>query len=985
MNEELLQKIPLFAQLSYREQRALAKHIQPEMYRRDEVIFAVNDDSDALYIIEIGWVSLSTDGRTTLVNLGPGSLIGDTDFFSGAPRAMTARATAEVQVWVLSHQTLHSLINSHPELGLTLSQTLARPIRQMIPYLANKLAQTSALQTLSLDGHQVIASLLTVQVVQAGHTLFQIGDEAKNLYLIERGLIRLTDDQERFYDLEPNDLFGEMALLTGKPYSQTAHAVEDSLVWFLDASNFQTVVKQYPDVRTLLSRAVTMPLSQSDQTQARPVLQGVSLFSALPPEALADIASHLLLRHVSAGEDIYRLDEPGDAMYIVESGEISLKDAQNQPLSQRTTGYVFGEVALLTGKNRTETAAALSHANLWSLSRSDFDTLLAKYPQLSAALGSSLQEHLRAADDHLVEKHLQQLATLGGLSRTQLDEISAYLYARRYQAGDIIYQEGTPSQALYFIENGQVERFASTQPGPVSLSALSSGDFFGETALLSGRPHTETVRTPAGADIWVLNKQDFDELVYKHPNFSAVVNRMMSDRMVEAMDLLRNRLAVQPTQQIPPASSSTPAPSRPRPPINPQIPPQAVSSQRSRPMPPPSPPSRPNRPMSKGTSPIPPPNLSRGRGANGSGERISSKPNSPKSSAQSGSGRPSNANSPPSRFGSALAKSSVQTQGPRNGQVQRASRKSRPQTSRNIAREASKIGSGIKGHIDNTSYWFANMPLGTKVGLFIFIFVIIWICGIAAPSLVIQALAAAIFGEDSQFLVDGQKPANIVSRSLAQNGLVAALPFVETTTPTLTPSPSPSATPSPSTTPVSTPLPTFTHTPTLTPTPEDTPTPTLIPTDTLTPIPILTNIHSRPRAPINTPAPEPTPTPDVDYIVAKVRKLTPCENAGKHHIFIRVLSASGQGLNNVPVKIAWGPNSQDHVINHTEPKDRGDGFIEYAMFKGTYSVEVMGAKSQVASGITADYQTDEACEATGDAVGNSLFHASFEVVLQRTF
>jgi hypothetical protein len=120
-------------------------------------------------------------------------------------------------------------------------------------------------------------------------------------------------------------------------------------------------------------------------------------------------------------------------------------------------------------------------------------------------------------------------------------------------------------------------------------------------------------------------------------------------------------------------------------------------------------------------------------------------------------------------------------------------------------------------------------------------------------------------------------------------------------------------------------------------------------------------------------------------VVTKVRKLTPCENQGNHHIYIRVVDANGAGMNNVPVKIAWGPNSQDNVIAKTEAKDRGNGFIEFAMFKGTYNVEVMGAKSQVASGITPDFQQDEPCVESGNAVGNSLFHASFEVVFQRTY
>ena len=48
-------------------------------------------------------------------------------------------------------------------------------------------------------------------------------------------------------------------------------------------------------------------------------------------------------------------------------------------------------------------------------------------------------------------------------------------------------------------------------------------------------------------------------------------------------------------------------------------------------------------------------------------------------------------------------------------------------------------------------------------------------------------------------------------------------------------------------------------------------------------------------------------------------------------------------------------------------------------------VAIAGAKTQVASGITPDFQVDEPCVETGNQVGNSLFHASFEVIFQRTY
>jgi hypothetical protein len=96
----------------------------------------------------------------------------------------------------------------------------------------------------------------------------------------------------------------------------------------------------------------------------------------------------------------------------------------------------------------------------------------------------------------------------------------------------------------------------------------------------------------------------------------------------------------------------------------------------------------------------------------------------------------------------------------------------------------------------------------------------------------------------------------------------------------------------------------------------------------------------------------------------------------------------GQGIDGVPVKIQW-PGGEP-VITKTETKNnlKGQlepGHIDFAMFKGTYSVEVTGGSSQIATGITPDYGVNELCEENGDTQANSLFHISFEVIFERTY
>jgi hypothetical protein len=188
-----------------------------------------------------------------------------------------------------------------------------------------------------------------------------------------------------------------------------------------------------------------------------------------------------------------------------------------------------------------------------------------------------------------------------------------------------------------------------------------------------------------------------------------------------------------------------------------------------------------------------------------------------------------------------------------------------------------------------------------------------------------------------------------------------------------------------------TPFPTFTATSTglPPPTPFSTFVPTWTPTVTPTPAPIDTPTAAPTPMPaqvriVNTPTPTATPTPDFDYI-GTMRQLTACENAGKHHIFIRVIDANGQGIDGANLKITKGVET---FTAKTETKQnlRGElepGHVDFAMFKGTYFVEILGAKSQVIGPISPDIPLNELCPETGNGVANSLFHYSFEVIFTK--
>lgn len=1077
MNEDFIKNTPLFAELTEDEQRAIGKRMRLETYQPNETVFLKDGDSHALYLIKEGWVKLSTNDRGPVVaNLGSGSLVGETDFFQGRPYTMTARASGNVVVWSLDSTALTNLINERPELGLHLGLAFGAGIFQYQKHLAGQLADVPLLENLSDRERSLMARYLAPQRYVSGESIYRSGDQPTGLFFIEKGAIRLLGETDEDYtELSVGQAFGEMAVLANKPHSNTAQAATEAILWQLSPADFASLTQANPSIKTTLSHNLRSSLTLADQNHAVTILKHIPLFKDLSKEALGDVARLLLLRHIPVGETVFKQGDPGEAMYIVDSGSIeAISETPGRPreiIGRFVDGDFFGETVLLTGKTRSFTAYATTNTNLWGLYRTDFDHLLVKYPQISVALSRALRDSFTASETHSFEPHLKKIAQLGGLSRLQLDELSARLQARRYQGGSTIYYEGRSSDEMYFIERGQVEHWATTMQGPILLETLGSSDFFGEIALLSGKGHPTTAYAVMDADIWVLTKADFDDFLLRYPNLAVSFTRILSDRLEQTMGRLRGAA---PQRGLPPGAGYQPAPQQPRPvtssrpvsmppvqlhrvggesrPMQPirALPPQTQSpqppplhSQFTQPIPPVSPtgprvgssphsqftqgmpPQQPSihSQYTQGMPPVRPPVHSQhtlgmpvspsggfsqptqsmppvrpepvapGRSSRQKARKQPSRPQSPvgrskpqpKQKSTKSRREVRQPSAPASRPAPVMSRpqlpppsgaASPRAQQPTLTDLPQAS--SRPWPARSVSnRKIEREGNG------GFAVWFAKLSLGAKLRLLAIILIIIWLCGIMAPSWIIQALAAS-FDDGGALPGDNRSIVNQVRQEGAK-GAIAALPFVETATATPTETSTPTETPIPAPTVTETPLPTWTPTPTNTPTPTETPTPVFTPTPTETPTRAFTRA---PLAPTDTPTPEATPTPAVDFALVSIRQLTPCENHGKHHIFVHVQDATGQGINGVPVKIQWAPVADGFVIAKTETKQNltgqlEPGHIDFAMFKGTYEVEIQGATSQIAKGITPDYGVNEACGE--DATANSLFHQSYEVIFKRTY
>jgi hypothetical protein len=145
---------------------------------------------------------------------------------------------------------------------------------------------------------------------------------------------------------------------------------------------------------------------------ASPSLESVPLFSGVPRDELVSLLTAVEPVRVAAGSEVVREGEPGDSLYLVASGTLSVstrgegeKSSGGIEVGRLGPGDFFGEVALLTGKPRTATVAAISDAELLRLDRDTVAELRRRHPEIEA----SLREFHRRRAERTVEALLARM------------------------------------------------------------------------------------------------------------------------------------------------------------------------------------------------------------------------------------------------------------------------------------------------------------------------------------------------------------------------------------------------------------------------------------------------------------------------------------------------------------------------------------------------------------------------------------------------
>jgi len=232
----------------------------------------------------------------------------------------------------------------------------------------------------------------------------------------------------------------------------------------------------------------------------------------------------------SSGDALFSLGDKDNTTIYLLSGKVELTDEAG-----KTRTVSAGDTAswhpLEHAQPRRSTARALTEVSVVRFDSFRLDTILS-WDQSAGYVILDINANSAYQNDREWMIRLLKSKLFHRVPPSNILEIFRRLKAHRHKQGDVIIRQGEAADCCYILKEGVCEvaiSMGDNAPTPVAM--LEEGQWFGEEALLSGKPRNATVTMATDGVLMKLERQDFDALL-REP----IINTMPAEDVLDAAE-----------------------------------------------------------------------------------------------------------------------------------------------------------------------------------------------------------------------------------------------------------------------------------------------------------------------------------------------------------------------------------------------------------------------------------------------------------------
>lgn len=229
----------LFSSLDSKEKKVLADAMRVVEVPANSRVIEQGKEGDELYVVDSGKLDCfkkfpGDANERHLLTYGPGDAFGELALMYNAPRAASIVSKERCVLFALDRETFNHIVKD-------------AVIKKRQSY-NEFLSKIKLLDSLTEQEKDKVCDCLQPAFFRAGDYVIKQGDKGDKFYLIQEGKCiatqrdKETQSDKTVYTYNPNDYFGELALLKEEPRAANIVAVTDlKLVW-IDRAAFKRLL-----------------------------------------------------------------------------------------------------------------------------------------------------------------------------------------------------------------------------------------------------------------------------------------------------------------------------------------------------------------------------------------------------------------------------------------------------------------------------------------------------------------------------------------------------------------------------------------------------------------------------------------------------------------------------------------------------------------------------------------------------------------------
>ena len=138
-------------------------------------------------------------------------------------------------------------------------------------------------------------------------------------------------------------------------------------------------------------------------------------------------------------------------------------------------------------------------------------------------------------------EYLRQISIFSELADDYLKKIDDISNCKNYEKGKILFLEGDPGEAFYYIKSGMVKISKLSADGREHiLHILNAGHVFAEVTLFDKTVYPATAEILENAEIGIIKNADLEKVISENPGLALQLIKYLNRRLIEAQTKVRN-------------------------------------------------------------------------------------------------------------------------------------------------------------------------------------------------------------------------------------------------------------------------------------------------------------------------------------------------------------------------------------------------------------------------------------------------------------